>query len=158
MADRRGHGQFESALPAASVTTVRPAPPSIEELQRVLDHDLPFTRSYSFEVKEGADGACTIAVPFLPLFERPGGILSGQVFITAADVALWLAIKTIRGIDDPSVTAQMETTFLQPARAAFVCRAVVLDIASRRAFGIAECRSQDGSLLAHHSMTYIRPA
>jgi acyl-coenzyme A thioesterase PaaI-like protein len=140
------------------VTTARPGPPSIEQLQRLLDHDSPFARSYSFHVKEAAEGSCTIAVPFLPHFERPGGILSGQVFQTAADVAMWLAIKTIRGIDDPSVTTQMETTFLQPARASFICRAVVLDTAARRVFGIAECRSQNGSLLAHHSMTYIRPA
>lgn len=131
--------------------------PAIADLQRLIDHDSAFTRSYSFEVREAADGKCAIAVPFLPHFIRPGEILSGQVLITAADVAMWLAIKTLRGIDDPSVTAQMETTFMRPARAGFLCRATVLDITERRAFGIADCRSADGELLAHHSMTYVRP-
>jgi acyl-coenzyme A thioesterase PaaI-like protein len=132
-------------------------PASVDALQRLIDHDSAFTRAYSFEVREAADGSCTIAVPFLPHFIRPGGILSGQVLITAADVAMWLAIKTLRGIDDPSVTAQMETTFLRPAREAFLCRATVLDIGPRRAFGIADCRSRVGELLAHHTMTYVRP-
>src|SRR5512132_3804166 len=135
----------------------RDAAPTLTDLQRLLDHESAFTRSYQFEVRHAEKGSCVLFVPFLPHFIRPGEILSGQVFITAADVAMWLAIKTLRGIDDPSVTVQLDTTFIQPARAAFLCRATVLDIGPRRAFGTAECRSQDGALLAHHAMTYVRP-
>ena len=36
-------------------------------------------------------------VPFRREWERPGGIVSGIVFMTAADVAMWLAIKTQSG-------------------------------------------------------------
>ena len=130
---------------------------SVAELQRLLDGS-PFTRVYGFEVRDASKGSCTLAVPYVRDFERPGERLSGQIVIAAADVAMWLAIKTLRGIDDPSVTAQMETTFLRAAREGFVCRATVLDITERRAFGIADCRSEGGELLAHHTMTYVRPA
>ena len=131
--------------------------PSVSDLQKLIDGST-FTRAYGFEVRDASDGTCTLAVPYTEQFARPGQRLSGLVIIAAADVALWLAIKTLRGIDDTSVTAQMESTFLHAAREAFICRALVLDIAERRAFGTAECRSANGDLLAHHSMTYVRPA
>lgn len=130
--------------------------PSVAELQRLLDGSA-FTRVYGFEVREASNGTCTLAVRYVEELVRPGERLSGQVVIAAADVAMWLAIKTLRGIDDTSVTAQMETTFLRAARDGFLCRATVIDITERRAFGTAECRAANGDLIAHHSMTYVRP-
>ena len=65
---------------------------SIEELQQLISADTAFTKPYRFVVKEIGAGTCMLAVPHLPHFERPGGIASGQVLFTAADVAMWLAI------------------------------------------------------------------
>jgi len=109
-------------------------------------------------VTAASDGACTLNVPYLPQFERPGGIVSGQVFMLAADVAMWLAIKTLRGLDDPSVTGHMTTDFLQSVRGeAFTCKATVRKFGRRTAFGTAECLSLNGELLAHHTLTYVMP-
>ena len=36
-----------------------------------------------------ASGECTLDMPFQEAIERPGGIVSGSVFMTAADVAKW---------------------------------------------------------------------
>jgi len=131
---------------------------TIEQLQQLIAHDSAFTKSYGFVVTEASAGSCTLHVPDLPHFERPGGIVSGQVLMTAADVAMWLAIKTLRGIDDPSVTTQMQTNFLESARReAFTCKAVVVKLGRRTAFGTAECVSDSGKLLAHHTMTYAMP-
>ena len=130
-----------------------------DQLQQLLSHDTAFTKAYGFVVAAIGPGSCTLHVPHLAHFERPGGIVSGQVFMTAADVAMWLAIKTIRGLEDPSVTSQMQTNFLRSARGeAFSCRAVVLNITRRTAFGAAECTSADGQLLTHHTLTYVIPA
>jgi len=140
------------------VTASSPLRVTVEELQRILSHESAFTKAYGFVVSAVAPGSCTLEVPHLPHFERPGGIVSGQVFMTAADVAMWLAIKTLRGLDDPSVTSHMETRFLHSARAeGFVCRAVVLDLGRRTAFGTAESLSAGGRLLAHHTLTYVTP-
>ena len=129
-----------------------------EQLQELLSHDTAFTKAYGFVVAEVSPGSCTLEVPHLPQFERPGGIISGQVFMTAADVAMWLAIKTLRGIDDPSVTSHMQTQFLHSAREeGFTCKAVVLSLGRRTAFGVAECLSATGQLLAHHTLTYVTP-
>src|SRR6202158_3674228 len=72
----------------------------------------PFTRRLGLRVVELGDGTCTLRVPFRQAFERPGGIVSGDVYMAAADVAFWLAIKTFAGLHDASVTTQLHTAFL----------------------------------------------
>ncbi len=85
------------------------------ELRQLLS-EVAFTKSYGFQLHAIGDGECSIEVPFQEAFERPGGIVSGQVFMAAADVAMWLAIMTRLGIADRSVTAEMKTNFLNGAR------------------------------------------
>ena len=85
------------------------------ELQQLL-RTVAFTRSYGFSLKAIADGECTLRVPCQEAFERPGGIVSGQVFMAAANVAMWLAIMTKLGTADQSGTVEMTTAFLNGAR------------------------------------------
>jgi len=85
------------------------------ELQRILDN-VAFTRSYGFRLQAIGEGECTLEVPFRTDFERPGGIVSGQVFMAAADVAMWLAIMTRLGATGGWVTAGMTRAFLGAAR------------------------------------------
>ena len=130
----------------------------IEQLQELIDHASAFTRSYGLIVTAASEGRCSLSVPYQPHFDRPDGIVSGQVLMTAADVAMWLAIKTLRGIADPSVTSHMETHFLQSVRRQpFVCHAEVLKRGRRTTFGIARCVNEAGDLLAYHTLTYVMP-
>jgi acyl-coenzyme A thioesterase PaaI-like protein len=127
------------------------------ELRRVLD-DAPFTRMYRFGLHSFADGECTLQVPFQPLFERPGGIVSGPLFMAAADVAMWLAIMTRLGVADRSVTSAMTTAFLGAARREpFRCTARIVKLGRRLVYGLADTTTIDGRLLTHHSLTYTRP-
>lgn len=129
---------------------------SEDELKQLLN-DVAFTRNFGFLLHRIDDGQCTIDVPFQEAFERPGGIVSGQVFMAAADVAMWLAIKTRLGLSDSSVTAEMKTNFLGGAkRAEFRCTAKVLKFGRRLIYGVAECVDNSGRLLTHHTVTYIR--
>ena len=133
-------------------------PVRVEELQALLSHENAFTRPFGFRVESVEDGVCTLEVPFRPEWERPGGIVSGIVFMTAADVAMWLAIKTQSGLADPSVTSHMQTSFLQSAKGeGFVCRAKVLRAGRRTTYGEASCLTRAGALLTHHTLTYVRP-
>ena len=126
------------------------------ELRRVLD-EVAFTRAYGFRLHAIAPGQCTLDVPFQPLFERPGGIVGGQVFMAAADVAMWLAIKTRLGAADGSVTATMTSAFLDAARhEPFRCTARVVKLGRRLVYGVAESVSDEGRLLTNHSLTYAR--
>lgn len=127
------------------------------ELRQLLA-ETPFTRGYEFKVGAIGDGMCTLEVPFQEAFERPGGIVSGQVFMTAADVAMWLAIMTRFGKADMSVTAEITTAFLSAAKQEnFHCTARVLKWGRRLIYGVAECVNGGGKLLTHHTITYSRP-
>lgn len=129
---------------------------SATELERLLA-DVAFTRNLGFTVSAIEDGECSVHVPFQEAFERPGGIVSGQVFMAAADVAMWLAIKTKLGLDDSSVTAEMKTNFLGSARKeGFRCTAKVLKVGRRLIYGTAECVDASGRILTHSTVTYIR--
>jgi len=84
--------------------------------------------------------------------------VSGQVFMAAADVAMWLAIKTKLGMTDSSVTAEMKTNFLGTAkREEFRCTAKVMKLGRRLIYGVAECVDSNARLLSHYTVTYIRP-
>jgi uncharacterized protein (TIGR00369 family) len=116
-----------------------------------------FTSKLGLHVLSVGDGTCELAVPYRPEHDRPGGIVSGQVYMHAADVAFWLAIKTRLGLDDPSVTSSMTTAFLASARQEEVrCRASVLKLGRRLIYGSAECRAA-GRAVTHHTLTYARP-
>ena len=126
------------------------------ELRQILT-DVAFTRNFGFRLHSIGDGECALSVPFQPAFERPGGIVSGQVFMAAADVAMWLAIMTKLGTSEAAVTAEMKTNFLNGAREEdFLCRARILKLGKRLIFGTAECVNGEGKLLTHHTITYIR--
>ncbi len=84
-------------------------------MQRILT-EVAFTRNYGFQLHSIGDGECAIAVPFQRAFERPDGVVSGQVFMAAADAAMWLAIMTRLGTAEVAVTAEMKTNFLSGAR------------------------------------------
>jgi uncharacterized protein (TIGR00369 family) len=128
----------------------------MDELQQLLN-DVAFSRSFGFIVNRIAEGESSIDVPFQEAFERPGGIVSGQVYMTAADVAMWLAIKTKLGLQDGSVTAEMKTNFLGSAkREKFRCSAKLLKFGRQLIYGVAECVDSNGRMLAHHTVTYIR--
>src|SRR5207249_5803341 len=127
------------------------------ELRRILE-EVAFTRSYGCKLEAIDDGQCTQVVPFQAAFERPGGLVSGQVFMAAADVAMWLAIMTRLGARDGSVTAGMTSAFLGPApRQPFRCPARGVKLGGRLGYGVAESFRRSGRLLTHHSLPYAPP-
>jgi uncharacterized protein (TIGR00369 family) len=126
----------------------------VEELNQLLQSQA-FTKRYGFRVLAAGDGTCEMLVPYLPEHDRPGGIVSGQVYMHAADVAFWLAVKTRLGVDEEYVTSNMTTAFLGSARGhEFTCHARVIKAGRRLIYGEAECRAGDKAL-THHTLTYV---
>jgi uncharacterized protein (TIGR00369 family) len=117
----------------------------------------PFNHLYGFRIKSATRGACTLRIPFRPEFERPDGLIGGHAYMTAADVAMWLAIATRLGTHERAVTVEMKTNFLRSLRRApFVCRARVVKVGRQLVYGTAECFAPGRGLLSHHTLTYIR--
>ena len=130
--------------------------PTVAELDQVLAAT-PFLEPYGFRVESAGAGECKLLVPFRSSLERPGGIVSGMTLMGAADVAMWLAIMTLRGVDERWVTSDMKTAFLKSARSEDIsCTARVLKSGARTMYGTAECRSEAAGLIAHHVLTYAR--
>ena len=76
--------QARRVLAALLVTTRRWISPPPKPSSGACSTEVPFTRAYGFRLHAIAPGQCTLDVPFQPLFERPGGIVGGQVFMAAA--------------------------------------------------------------------------
>ena len=129
---------------------------SVEQLNDVLAAS-PFLAPYGFSVSSCASGEYTVVVPFKRDLERPGGIVSGMTLMGAADVAMWLAIMTLRGTAEHWVTSDMKTAFLHAAREEDIfCTARILKSGQRSMYGSAECHGATSGLVAHHVLTYSR--
>ena len=86
---------------------------------------VPFTRAYGFRLRALAEGRCVLAVPFQKAFERPGGIVSGQVFMAAAVI---LAL-----LDGVSLQLTFEPQAFSVAAAVRVCEDALLRYLGREA-------------------------
>lgn len=129
---------------------------SVAELEGVLARTA-FLKPYQFNVLSCAPGECVLKILFQPELERPGGVVSGMTLMGAGDVAMWLAIMTLRGVAETWVTTDMKTAFLRSARQEHVtCTAQVLKLGRRTAYGTAECAGATSGLLAHHVVSYSK--
>ena len=127
-----------------------------DAIERLLT-SAAFNAYDQFRVGSLGDGVCTIEVPFRDEFERPGGTVSGPVFMAAADVAMWLAVATRHDGDGAWVTVDLKTAFLRAARREpFTCTGRVVKVGRQIIYGVAECVRGDGVLLTHHTLTYAR--
>lgn len=126
-----------------------------EEWERTLA-TAPFADVFGFVLVSIEDDSCTIRIPFRPALERPGGIIAGPVYMVAADVSMWLAIKARYGDESP-VTSSMVTHFIGRGRRSDVlCHARIVRAGRRLVFGVAECSSDTGAVFSHHTVTYMR--
>jgi len=126
-----------------------------QDLQKLIDRS-KFIRHYGFRVVKVSKSACTIELPHRPLLERPGGIINGPALMAAADCAMWLAIKARIGLDKDALTSQLNTAFLNAAKAEHVyCTARILKMGRRAIYGTAECHSRAGDVYSHHTLTYM---
>jgi acyl-coenzyme A thioesterase PaaI-like protein len=126
------------------------------QLQRLLDGER-FLQPWKFRVMKADWDKCVVALANRPALERPGGIVNGPALIAAADVAMWVAIKSRLGMAQDALTSELNTVFLAPAKARIVyCTARILKAGARRFFGTAECHDSAGRIFAHHTVTYVR--
>ncbi len=126
------------------------------ELQRLLD-GARFLNPWRFRVMKADGDQCVVALKNRPALERPGGIVNGPALVAAADVAMWIAIKSRLGMAHDALTSELNTVFLAPAKAKTVyCTARIVKAGARRFFGTAECHDKAGKLFAHHTVTYVR--
>ncbi len=116
----------------------------------------PFHTELGLRLVSAGEGSCVIETPLLARTQRPGGIMAGYVLVAAADVAAWLAIKTLLGADDASVTSDLHTAFVRPAPGSIHCTATVVRCGRRLITVGADCTDESGRTVARHTVTYAR--
>jgi uncharacterized protein (TIGR00369 family) len=129
---------------------------TIAEAQAVLDAT-PFAGWWGVRVDDLGPGWAVATLAWRAELVRPGGVLHGSCYDTVADVAMWLAIMTRTGIEEMAVTVEMKTSFLRGAASDISGTAKLLRVGRRMVFGTAEITDGDGILVAHSTLTYIRP-
>ena len=132
---------------------------SIAELDGVLAHTA-FLKPDQFKLLSCAPGECVLKILFQLELERPGGLVSGMTLTWCrrrGDVAMWLAIMTLRGVSETWVTTDMKTAFLRSARQEdAMCTAKVLKLGRRTAYGTAQCVGARTGLLVHPVISYAK--
>ena len=129
---------------------------SVAQAQAVLDTS-GFGPWWGFQVVSVETGVARLSFRSRPELLRPGGVLQGGCAMTLADVTCWIAVMSLSGADDPSVTQQMTTTFLRPARSDLTCVSTVLKPGRRISYAEASVMDTDGKLISHHTLSYLRP-
>jgi uncharacterized protein (TIGR00369 family) len=130
---------------------------SVAEADNVLRMS-PFGPWWGFETVAVESGAATLRLPARPHHYRPAGVLQGGCCMALADVTFWIALMTVHGVDDPAVTLEMKTNFLAGATGDLTCTARLVSNGHMVAFGTAETADADSRIIAHHTLTYLRPS
>lgn len=129
------------------------------EIERAISDVLEgtnFPTELGMRLVSAEPGSCSVAATLRPKIERPGGIMAGYVLVAAADVAAWLAIKTLLGVDDGSVTSDLHTAFVRAATGAITCRADVIRCGGRLVTVGMTTADNAGRTVARHTATYAR--
>ncbi|CAN5193713.1 hypothetical protein BH18CHL2_BH18CHL2_11120 [soil metagenome] len=129
---------------------------SEQAARRVLEES-PFARWWGFVLESLGEGTAAVRLPARDEFIRPGGYLQGGASMALADVAFWLALMTKTGEERMALTLEMKTSFLRAARSDLLCDARVLKAGRRIVYGVASTMDTGGELVAHHTLTYMRP-
>ncbi|MWL88885.1 PaaI family thioesterase [Cupriavidus sp. 2SB] len=135
-------------MPAATFTLA-----DIEAtLERVL---APWVRELGLRAEAVDASGVTLRLPFREHFRHAGGVVCGQVLMSAADTAMIVAISAALGEFRPMTTVTLTTNFMRPVIDGDVLvRANVLRLGKTVVFGEIELTGQDGKLAVQATTTY----
>ncbi len=121
-------------------------------LHRVL---APWVRQLGLRAEAVDAGGVTLLLPFQEDFRHAGGVVCGQVLMSAADTAMIVAIAAALGEFRPMTTVSLTTNFMRPViEGDVLVRANVLRLGKTVVFGEIELTGQDGKLAVQATTTY----
>jgi uncharacterized protein (TIGR00369 family) len=124
----------------------------LELLDRVL---APWVRALALKPVAVTDECATLRLPFSGEWRHSGGVISGQVFMAAADTAMIVAIAAALGEFKPMTTVSLNINFMRAIRKGDVLiKARVLRMGRNLVFGEVELFDEDDNLAVHATTTY----
>ena len=88
------------------------------QVDAFVSAEYPAVHQGGFRCESVTDGSAAARWTHDPSTLRPGGLISGPVQFTAADLALWYLSFTIVGLQPMAVTSDLSISFLRPASGA----------------------------------------
>lgn len=135
-------------MPAASFT--------LADIDATLERVLaPWVRQLGLRAEAVDASGVTLRLPFQQDFRHAGGVVCGQVLMSAADTAMIVAIAAALGEFRPMTTVSLTTNFMRPVIDGDVLvRANVLRLGKTVVFGEIELTGVDGKLAVQATTTY----
>ncbi|MDT6962239.1 PaaI family thioesterase [Cupriavidus sp. SZY C1] len=129
---------------------------TLADIDATLDHVLaPWVRQLGLRAEAVDAQGVTLRLPFQESFRHAGGVVCGQVLMSAADTAMIVAISAALGAFRPMTTVSLTTHFMRPVIDGDVqVRANVLRLGKTVVFGEIELTGQDGKLAVQATTTY----
>jgi uncharacterized protein (TIGR00369 family) len=116
---------------------------TVAEMQALVRTGVPLAGAWGVEVMAFADGEATLRLPHRDDLLRPGGTVSGPALMGLADVAMWVALLSLTGGRDESLTSTLSITFLRPpAPPAVIAEAKVIRKGRTLSYGEVMLRSE----------------
>jgi uncharacterized protein (TIGR00369 family) len=123
-----------------------------ELLERVL---APWVRALTLTPIKVDEESATLRLPFSGEWRHSGGMISGQVFMAAADTAMVVAITAALGGFKPMSTVSLNINFMRAVRKGDVLiKARVLRMGRNLVFGEVELFDEGGNMAVHATTTY----
>ncbi len=89
--------------------------PTPEQVDAFVALEYPTVAAGGFRCESMEVGTAVARWAYDPETLRPGGLISGPVQFTIADIALWYLSFTVLGLQPMAVTSDLAITFLRPA-------------------------------------------
>ncbi|SOY64348.1 conserved hypothetical protein [Cupriavidus taiwanensis] len=129
---------------------------TLDEIDATLERVLaPWVRRLGLRAEAVDAAGVTLRLPFDESLRHAGGVVCGQVLMSAADTAMIVAIVSALGAFRPMTTVTLTTNFMRPViDGDLLVRATVLRLGKTVVFGEIELTGADGKLAAHATTTY----
>jgi len=116
----------------------------------------PFARTLDIQFVEAAEGRALLRMPIMEKHLQNRRRVQGGIIAVLADVALYVALKTIMKPQEDSVTVEMKINFTRPAGGReLVCEATVAHRGRTIAVGDMLVKDEAGKLVAKATGTYM---
>lgn len=86
---------------------------TIQEIQEILDAELPLVDILGIQVEDVRAGECCVRMAFKPALIRPGGTIAGPATMALADLAMYVVVLSLVGRVELAVTTNLNVNFLR---------------------------------------------
>jgi len=133
---------------------------TVDQVTAFIAENLPFVTEMNIVCDSVAYGQTVMRFEHNERWIRPGGIVSGPVLMTLADVAIYIGIATMVGFVPMAVTNELKTNFLRPAQNQdLLARGTILKLGRKVAYGSIDLYepSDPSRMIGHATGSYVMP-